>query len=415
MNKIVVSLGMAALGLSGVQVASAQDSPPPSKLWNVSASLRGFYDDNINGAPNGPNKIESFGFEVSPGVGLNWATDQTTIKLGYIYSLRYFDKERFVNAGHDSQSHSFNGLLNHTFSERYSMGVHDSLVIGQEPDLLRSQYGGGLPVGPVPGDNIRNYGGIVFNGALTPIFGFETGYDNQYFNYEDSGGNALAPSLSGLLDRIDQIFRLEGHWRVLPQTTAILGYQFGMVNYTADEAISLVGPYFTSDDQNSRSHYVYAGLSHLFRPDFSGSVRAGARFIDFYNADENKVSPYLKGSLRYTYAPESYLEGSTSYDFTTGGLAGSQGAETLNVFGTLRHRITPKLFGTASAEFQNSTYQQGVNDGKTDQLLTLGLNLEYFITTYLSTHVGYNFDTVNAEVGSDYTRNRVYIGVTARY
>jgi Putative beta-barrel porin 2 len=417
MNKIVVSLGMAALGLSGIPAASAQESAPPSKLWNVTASLRGFYDDNINGAPSGPDKVDSFGFEVSPGLGLNWDADQTSVRLGYLYSLRYFEKERFGNEGHDSQSHTFNGTLNHRFSERYSLGVQDSFVIGQEPDQLRSQNVGGLPIGPVPGDNIRNYGSIVFNAAITPIFGLEAGYDNQWFDYDDSGGTAGSPSFSGLLDRIEQILRLEGQWHVSPQTTALFGYQYGRINDTADEVIDFpLTTYEESDDRNSRSHYVYGGVTHAFRPDLTGSLRAGARFSDFYNVGEDRVTPYLRTSLRYDYAAQSYLEAGGSYDFTAGGAVGSQGAETANIFGTLRHRITPKIFGSATALFQNSTYKGDAGiDGKTDQLYNLGLNLEYMFTAHLSSHIGYNFDSVDSEIGSDYNRNRVYIGVTARY
>ena len=53
MKKIVASVGLVALGASGINAVQAQDvsSPPPEKPWNVSASLRGFYDDNYVTAP----------------------------------------------------------------------------------------------------------------------------------------------------------------------------------------------------------------------------------------------------------------------------------------------------------------------------------------------------------------------------
>ena len=119
MNKIVASFGIAALGASTIHSASAQDfTSNPQKPWAVSATLRGFYDDNINGAPSGPNKVDSFGFEVSPGIGLDWNNGQTAVKVGYRYSLRYFDEERFQREGHDSQSHTFDGAIDHSYLAR---------------------------------------------------------------------------------------------------------------------------------------------------------------------------------------------------------------------------------------------------------------------------------------------------------
>ena len=48
MKKIVASVGLVALGASALQTASAQAlvGPDASKPWSVSATIRGFYDDN---------------------------------------------------------------------------------------------------------------------------------------------------------------------------------------------------------------------------------------------------------------------------------------------------------------------------------------------------------------------------------
>jgi hypothetical protein len=46
----------------------------------------------------------------------------------------------------------------------------------------------------------------------------------------------------------------------------------------------------------------------------------------------------------------------------------------------------------------------------------LGLNLAYTISTHFSADIGYNFDYLQSGVaGRDYTRNRVYLGITATY
>ncbi|HWH68876.1 MAG TPA: hypothetical protein VNT26_05795, partial [Candidatus Sulfotelmatobacter sp.] len=70
MKKIVASVGLVALGASAMH-ASAQDmsgGPDTSKPWSVSATLRGFYDDNTGTVPDAVsvNHRGSAGWEVSP-------------------------------------------------------------------------------------------------------------------------------------------------------------------------------------------------------------------------------------------------------------------------------------------------------------------------------------------------------------
>src|SRR6266567_6770812 len=137
MKNIVASVGLVALGASGLQAASVAgltaDSPKP---WSVSLTLRGFYDDNINSTQGSKQSV--YGVEASPSISLNWAREQTSITASYLYSIKYYDHTPAGNAERYDQSHTFNLSLNHAFSPRYQVSVTDSFVIGQEPDLLRA-------------------------------------------------------------------------------------------------------------------------------------------------------------------------------------------------------------------------------------------------------------------------------------
>src|SRR5438445_8308775 len=225
MKKIVASVGLLAVGASGVHAASITAlTVEGAKPWSVAATLRGFYDDNINTAPDGECRKSSFGFEVSPSLGLNWSAEQTTMSLNYVYAFRYYDKKPFNNADNYDQTHTFNALLNHNFSERYVLNVSDSFVIGQEPDLLRT--GATLTdFQRVPGDNIRNYGQIKFNAQLSRLFGLELGYQNSFFKYHDDRQtftNATVQvivSRSALLDRLEHYVHIDGRFTVQPETT----------------------------------------------------------------------------------------------------------------------------------------------------------------------------------------------------
>src|SRR5580765_3735047 len=98
MKKIVASVGLVAIGASGIQTASAQalGAPDASKPWSVSATLRGFYDDNVGTVPNNQSlppgvSRDALGFEVSPSAALAWSVDQTTVTLGALYTFRHYD------------------------------------------------------------------------------------------------------------------------------------------------------------------------------------------------------------------------------------------------------------------------------------------------------------------------------------
>lgn len=436
MKKIVASVGLAALGASGLQIASAQElvSPDTSKPWSISATLRGFYDDNPSTAPNraAMKDRDSFGFEVSPAAALQWAMEQTTVNLGLMYSLKYYDNvPTFANgtpagfSGHSDQVFTFNAGLTHTFSDQLKARVSDSFVIGQEPDLLRA--GNTFSTFQrVSGDNIRNYGTIALDAQLTPKLGLGFGYDNALYDYKASGGDALSPSVSGVLDRIEHRAHLEGIYQLAPETKGLLGYQFSEINYTGNEPIAFDFATLSalkSDIRNMREHTVYVGVEHNFTPLLTGSARVGASYSDYYNdsGTDSKWTPYVNASLKYTYAPESYVEGGVSYDRNATDVVGGGAsglvldAESVVVFGTLRHRFDPRLFGNLTAQFQNSSYNGGFADSKSEQFYLAGLDLEYKFNQFFSGHLGYNYDRLESDLGRKFDRNRVYIGVTASY
>src|SRR6266404_3810687 len=312
MKKIVASVGLAAIGASAIETASAQAlvAPDASKPWSVSLTLRGFYDDNVSTLPNdfkipAGSHRDTFGFEVNPSAALVWSVEQTTVNLGVLYSLKYYDHRPINSTDDTDQSFAFNAGLTHSFSEQTQLKVSDSFVIGQEPDTLRA--GSTFSTFQrVSGDNIRNYGSIGLEAQLTPQFGIGAGYDNAFYDYKDRGAivpfiGQVQPSLAGTLNRIENRAHVEGFWRIQPETKVLLGYQFTDFDYTGDELIGgtsigplgVFNPYF-SRDRNSREHTVYVGAEHTFLPELTGAVRVGGSYTEYYNAPgaEHQYTPY---------------------------------------------------------------------------------------------------------------------------
>jgi len=423
MKKLLTSAGLIALSVSGVQAAYAPELSDieRAKPWSISAALRGFYDDNYT-TQTDALKRDSFGFEVTPSVSLNLPLDQTFIGLKYEYSLRFFEDR---SSDKYDQSHKFDGRLDHQFSERYRLSLSDSFVIAQEPDVFSP--GGGAVAVPLrtESDYIRNLASINFAAQLTELFKMELGYGNTYYDYkQDSGDTAPFVSRSALLDRMEHLASLNFRWLIVPETDAIVGYQFGVVDFTSDESITpTFAPAISSDIRNSRSHYLFGGVDHRFNSQFSGSIRLGAQYVDYYNQDNSTVSPYADASLTYKYNQGSYVQAGVTHSRTRTDVATVRTAtdvtadqETTAVYASVNHKITSNLVGSLLVQGQRGTFEGGLADGDVEYFFLGGVNFSYTINPHLLAELGYNFDYLTSDQPNrEYTRNRVYIGLRATY
>jgi hypothetical protein len=432
MKKILTSAGLIAVGVSSLQAAPSGpslSSIEATKPWSISAALRGFYDDNYLTVPNG-DKRDSFGYEVKPSVSLNLPLENTFIGLSYEYSLQYYEDR----AKYD-QSHKFDGRLDHSFSERYRVELNESFVMSREPEVL-APSGGGAVSFPLrtEGDNIRNQGGATFYAQMTELLGLEIGYGNTFYDYKqdgafiDASGNVVA-SRSGLLDRDEHLASLNLRWKAMPETEAIFGYQFGLVNFSSREAIGTstngIGDPepVHSDIRDARSHYLYVGADHRFNPQLNGSIRLGGQYNDYYHEGRHSLNPYADASLTYLYQPGSSIQAGVSHTRTRTDIATVESGsdvtsdqEVTSAYASINHAITPSLLGSLLLRGQRGTFFGGTADGDVEWLFLSGVNFAYTINPHLLAEAGYNFDYLRSQQpGRDYHRNRVYIGIRATY
>lgn len=431
MKKFFASAGMMVLGAAVLQTADAADT---SKTWSVSASLRGFYDDNYTTAPKG-NEEDSLGVSISPSIGLNLPMDQTTFSFKYTFGANWYE-DRETSDAVDTEpwdyTHQFDAFFDHTFNERFSFDVTDSFVIAQEPELLDPTGATSNPY-RVEGDNMRNYAKAHLTAKLTEKWSSVFGYANTYYNYEnDEPANEIAfngaASLSAINDRMEQLFLINLRWQMLQETVGVLGYNFGMTDYLSDEYI---GTYITdvpAEDRNSRSHYLYAGVDHNFSRALSLSVRLGAQDADFYNdpTSNTDITPYGDISLSYNYKAGSNLRVGVTHsrahtdviaiDSTLTENALTSDQESTVLYGLLTHALTPRLTGTLSGQYQSGTFDGGLYDSDKEQYISVNAGLRYRFSRHFTGDAGYSFSTLDSDIPNrDYDRNRVYLGVTAIY
>ena len=429
MNRFFATTGLLVLGAASLNAAYAPglSHTEKSKPWSVSASLRGFYDDNYVTAPKSLER-DSFGFEVSPTASLNLPLDQTFIGLSYIYSMRYYEDRINNSADH---THQFNGKLDHAFSERYKMTLNDNFVIAQEPTVIDPS---GIITSPLrtDGNNIRNTASAGFTAQLTQLLGLNVNYDNTFYDYEEEG---FTGSRSATLDRMEHLAQLNLRWQMYRTTVGILGYEFGAIEYTEqqDALMSSLFGLFTlpPEYRNNYSHKVYVGVDQTINSQLNASLRVGAAYTDRYNAekynsnvDGQDVSPYVDASLTYTYAAGSYFQAGVRHSRNPTDIIFALDQETTAVYGSVTHRLTGKITGSLLAQFQHSETEGGVSPlpfspsfpDTSDNFFIVAANLSYRINPNWSAETGYNFDRLDSDLGGrSYTRNRVYVGIRATY
>ena len=440
MKHLFVSAGLVAIGAAGLQ--SAMASPTSPQYWNVGATLRGFYDDNYNISGS---KQGSFGLELLPKVSFHVPLQQTDFGIRYTYGLFYYQDRDQLGLNPFDQTHQLDLWVDHAFNERWHAKLTDTFAVGQEPELLNQN-----PVTAtatpyrINGDNISNHGSAVLTTDWTRLFSTVLTYNNGFYDYDNSGamvvggvmvgpgGIGSGASLAGLLDRVEESVSLDFQWHLQRETTVFVGYDFSWVNFTAGEPIAVV-PFMTpgfngiyhSADRDSVTHYGYLGIQHQFTPNLAAVIKGGASYTDSY-ADPlfptTSWAPYADVSATYTYIPGSYVQLGFTHDInatdqvqpdSTGHL--TQYAESSVVYVDLNHRFTPQLVATVIGRVQYSTFQGGAASSSDQTDYGLGLNLSYQINQHFSVDVGYNYDDVVTTLSDAYTRNRVYVGLTANY
>ncbi len=429
MKKLIASASLISIGVAGMQAAYAPglSSAEASKPWSIGASLRGFYDDNYTTSPSALSR-STWGTEIEPSFGLNLPLDQTYIGLSYTYGAKYYE-----DSSKWDQSHQARFNLSHAFTQRVKLDVSETFISAQEPQILEDR-------GPITfplrseGNNIRNTASAGLTTELTEEFSAVVSYANTLWDYEQDAQDIADPltnatgagSRSALLDRVEHMLTLNIRWQIAPSTITLVGYQYGIVDYTSKDELV---PGVIADIRDNRSHYAYLGADHYFTQQLNGSIRVGGQFTEYPNVPvEDSALPYADASLSYTYTTGSYVQLGVRHalnqtDVALVFLGGPTIDPTLNqesttVYGSINHKFTGKITGTLLGQYQNSQFNgggPGVN-GQADDLALVGVTLRYQINEFLSTDVGYSFDRLDSDlVGRSFSRNRVFAGLRATF
>ena len=181
---------------------------------------------------------------------------------------------------------------------------------------------------------------------------------------------------------MEQLATVDLRWKVTPDTTGILGYQYGHVDYTSPEYIILpgtgIGPNgagYKSDSRNDDEHFGFVGADESFTPDLNGSLRLGVEYVDYYKVHTSKGSPYADANLTWQYTPQSSAQIGVKVQHNATDVVGftnpTLDTETTALYASVNHSITEKLTVNAMGQAQWSIFNGGDDgagsiDGKTE-------------------------------------------------
>ena len=401
MNKRIITLGVAAIGVAGVQAADA------GKVWEVTASLRGFYDDNYTTSPDELAE-ESWGIEVSPGI--NFTLGEGTameFSAGYAFGMRYYEDRESDN---EDYGHELGISLDKKFSDTSVLLLSNGLVVAQEPEILN----GGTPL-RIEGDNLRNTFAARYRRILSGSTGVDIGYGNSIFDYEEQYHSAL-------LDRSYNEVSLDVFYG-MAETEYYAGYRYSSTDFEGD-VLQVPGLVFNPAARSNHAHAGYVGARHQLDKNILANVRAGVQNVDYYDFDlmpglipEDETSPYVDARMEWEYAEGSKLvAGATLARGATDLQAADQ--EISSVYAQLLHKISGRVHGTLTGRFQDAEISGGGAklDGKEESLLLLGASLTYAVADNIWAEVAYNYDELASDVPyRSFERHYLSVGIGTTY
>lgn len=378
----------------------------------VQANISAGYDDNVN---NVSGQKQSSGYtNGSLILGYTFGEPRLQLTLSGLAGVTYY-YEHLSGQDYDIDLKGAFDITYHA-SPRLTLGSTLLAEYLTEPSF---QYAGGL--------NTRN-GNYLYTSdkafvsyAWTRRFSTKTSYTFEAFQYDNSIVGVLS-------DRIGHTFGNEFRLQLVPTTTLVAEYRYGLVNYQHDgEIAGLTFVLFPVPrivpirlELDSATHYVLGGIDHTFNPHLNASLRAGAEFRE-YEANENKTAPYVEGTVNYAAGKRTTLSWNTRYGLEEPDFLTAQSRTTLRTGVQARFQIAPRIASTIDLyyvhdEYHALTTSPAIGTPFSENTFDGGISLRYNITPLFAVQAGYHYTDVSSDLaGREYSRNRFFGGVSVTF
>jgi opacity protein-like surface antigen len=403
--------GFSKNSLSGKEFTGTTDEGRFERFpLRVSVTVRGGYDDNVNLTPT--NEQDSFFVNSSLELRYDFGGPRTRASLfagaGVTY---YFDREEddeFVDIddgeydGFDFNVYAgFN--ITHKATPRLILAANLFASYQSQPDF-QSFNVSTVTFSRTSQDFFITSNRFSIGYAWAPRFSTVTSYTLGYIDFEDE-------LQSFYQDRFEHTIGNEFRFLLLPTTTLVAEYRFGIVDYLDDQ------------NRDSHSHFLLGGVDHSFSPRLNASVRAGVEFRSFDDEDiffagareDNRTHPYFEGTVNYAVAQSTSISWTNRYSLEQPDVPDAFSRSTFRTSLGVRHAFTPRI--TAGL---NVAYQHDDNEGAfglagfDEDAFDIALSVRYAINRNWALDAGYHHTQVISDEAlfREYARNRFWLGAT---
>jgi hypothetical protein len=378
----------------------APERSPYKYRLNVNAG----YDTRAGTEENGDDAASGF-TDVSVGVSRNFGSPRTRVDFDASAGTSYFwdipDDQSDVNL-------RLSATVQHQLTRRVDLTFNTIQTYQVEPDFLSGT-----------GQNARAGQYYYTNNALqlgyswTRKFSTVTSYSFAMTSYQDE-------PYASQEDRVEHYFAQEFRYLMLPTTSLVAEYRYGIVEY--DE-----------NPQNSTSHFILGGVDYSANRRLSISLRGGAELREF-DGGNSAQSPYGEAILTYAYSEGGSLAWTTRYGFENSEIVGASTNTSLRSGLLLSQKLTAKLSGRLSLYYENTTFDtidesepaidpatglevpQTFNPDYSEDVIDAMASLNYALNKYVALSLGYSYTTLASDQpANDYDRHRVMFGVNLSF
>lgn len=341
------------------------------KEFSVTASFGISHDSNIFGAAN--NAIGSTVYSFAPELKFNSSvTDQTFVSAGYKLMLDHFSDRP---GDKTIDSHELNARLAHAFSPSTNLDLSDAYGIMRNPESLLA----GVPV-----NTDQSFRSNQFDARFNTSLGQKlTGtLKARAVNYAYDNA-ALATSL----DHSEYLYGGELGYDFLPETKLVAEYRHQVIAYDTDGA-----------SKDKRSDFAIAGFDYNLARKLVAAVRGGGEWRRRDGAPDASA-PYAELSLKYDYAPNSYVTAGYVYTFEeTSNLTTYTDSQVKRLFVNVQHAVTALIVASGSVTWEPSQLQgRGAAPDIDETTLRLGAALSYLVNKNWTVSATYDHDRVDSD------------------
>ena len=355
----------------------------------IYATVSGGYDDNVSNTPN--NKQSSAYSNSNLILDYTFGDPRLQLVLNGGAGFTYY----FSHLSNQDYDIDLKGALGITYKQSPRLTLGGTVLVSYltEPSF---QYAGGL--------NARN-GNYLYTTdkafiqyAWSNRFATKTSYSFEAYNYDKNTVGAFS-------NRVSNVFANEFRFQMVPTTTLIVEYRYGITRYD-------------NSFLNSETHYALGGIDHIFNPRLSGTFRGGAQFVSYDNVGD-RTGPYFEGNVNYALGRRTSVSWINRYGIEEPDTPNSQSRTTFRSGLQTKFSLTSRVDTGLDLFYVHDDYHAltpGTGGAFTENTFDTGFSIRWAITNLVGVQAGYHYTDVSSDAASrEYSRNRVFGGVNVTF